>query len=68
MRFNSPRKGGDDPMSDRPSIPEVLRLIMQEAQRTRSPEEDAAARRLILGHGTLGAYMAARRMEPRSRR
>jgi hypothetical protein len=54
-------------MSVKP-IPEVLRLIMQEAQRTRSPEEDAAARRLNLRHGTVCEYIAARRIKPRSSR
>ena len=44
-------------------VPEIFRLIMQEAQRERSPEEDDAARRFVLGRATVAEYLAARRKE-----
>jgi len=42
-------------------IPEVLRLILREAQRERSPEEEDAAKRFVLGRATVADYLAARR-------
>jgi hypothetical protein len=50
-------------MPDDNQIPEVLRLILQEAKRERSPEEEQAAKRLVLGRGTIAEYIAARRLD-----
>lgn len=46
------------PNNDR--IPEVLRLILEEGQRTRSPQEEDAATRFVLGRATIAEYIAAR--------
>ena len=57
----------NDPMSDN-SIPKTLRLIIQEAKRRRSPEEEDAANRFVLRHATLAEYLVARQTEPRGSR
>jgi len=48
-------------MPDKAQIPEILRLIIREAQRERSPDENDAARRFVLGRATVAEYLAARR-------
>ena len=45
-------------------IPEILRLILLEAKRERSAEEEKVATRFVLGHATIAEYIAARRQEP----
>jgi hypothetical protein len=42
-------------------IPNVFRLIIREGQRERSPEEQEAARRFVLGRGTFAECVTARR-------
>jgi hypothetical protein len=44
-------------------IPNVFRLIIREGQRERSPEEQEAAGRFVLGHGTFAECVTARRQE-----
>ena len=46
-------------MSDN-EIPDALRLILQDAKRPRSPEEEDVARRFVLGNATMAEYLAAR--------
>jgi len=41
----------------RNEIPPILKTVMENARRTPSPEEDAAAWRLVLGQSTLGEYL-----------
>jgi hypothetical protein len=53
-------------MPNESQIPEVLRLVIREAQRSRLPEEDDAASRYVLayasgGYANLAEYLAARR-------
>jgi hypothetical protein len=47
-------------MLDDDQIPEILRLILEEAQRKRSPQEEDAARRFVLRRATVAEYLAAR--------
>ena len=62
--LEAPRRGGDPKMLNHDTqVPEIFRLIMQKAQRERSPEEDDAARRFVLGRATVAEYLAARRKE-----
>jgi hypothetical protein len=44
-------------------IPEFLRLIVREAKRERSPEEENVARRFVLGRATVAEYLSARRRD-----
>jgi hypothetical protein len=50
-------------MPDDTEIPKVLRLIVREARRERSPEEENAARRFVLGQATVAEYLAARQQD-----
>jgi hypothetical protein len=38
-------------------VPPILKAVMENARHTPSPEEDAAAWRLVLGQSTLGEYL-----------
>jgi hypothetical protein len=49
-------------------IPPILRLMLDEADRPRSPEERDATRRFLLGHGTIKDIMTARREDDPKRR
>lgn len=42
------------------NIPPILRLIIEDANRPRSKEEDEAARRFVLGSGTIAEYVTAK--------
>jgi hypothetical protein len=42
------------------NIPPILRLIIEDANRPRSKEEDEAARRFVLGSGNIAEYMTAK--------
>jgi hypothetical protein len=44
-------------------IPNVFRLVIREGHRERSPEEQEAARRFVLGRGTFAECVTARRQE-----
>jgi hypothetical protein len=47
-------------MPDEYRIPEIMRLMLEDAARKRSPQEEDAARRFLLGHATVAEYLAAR--------
>jgi hypothetical protein len=44
-------------------IPEIMRLLLLDAKRERSADEEKVATRFVLGHATIAEYIAARRQE-----
>jgi hypothetical protein len=46
---------------DNNGLHRIFRLIQNDATRKRSPEEEEAARRFVLGHGTVAEWIEARR-------
>lgn len=56
-----PREKRGSNMPDNNEIPEVLRLVLNDAKRKRSPEEEETATRFALGRATVAKYIAARR-------
>lgn len=62
-RLRAPLGRGVNPKmpTNDPQLPEVLRCILRETQRERSPEEEDADRRLVLGRATIAEWLEARR-------